>query len=125
MVIIQVPWRCNVAHKPDLRTANYTPEFPLICCLPSPFPSVTTTAAIFAIVITATAVYVASTTFTVIAAIVIVTAAVSSASAAVSIYSASALNRSPHSVNSVRPWSYHPRHRFRSQLQISEWRQIE
>jgi hypothetical protein len=26
-------WRCNVTHKPDLRTANYAPEFPPICRL--------------------------------------------------------------------------------------------
>jgi hypothetical protein len=71
------------------------------------------------IVITAAAIYVASNiavTFTVIAAVVIITAAVSIAStattvftatAAVSIYSASTSDRSPHSVNSVRPQSYH------------------
>jgi hypothetical protein len=78
---------------------------------------------VFAVVTTATTVYVASaiaavfniaTAFTVIAAIITVTATVSIASAvftataAVSVSSASASNRSPHSVSSVRPWSYYP-----------------
>jgi hypothetical protein len=117
-------FHCNVAHKPDLRTANYAPEFPPIYHLPSPFSSVTTTAAIFTIVITAaTAVYVSSivsavlnitAVFTVSTAVVIVTAAISIASAVftatttISVSSASASDRLPHSVNSVRPWSYHP-----------------
>jgi hypothetical protein len=105
-----VSWCCNVAHKPDLRTANYAPEFPRICCLLSPFSSVTTTAAIFAVVITAATVYVTSataailnvaTTFTVIATVFTVSAAiyvisaVFTATAAISVSSASASNRSP------------------------------
>jgi hypothetical protein len=87
-----------------------------------PLSSVKTTATVFVIVITATAVYVASAVsavldvaavFTVSAAIVIVTAAVYvataifTATAAVSVYSASTSDRSPHLVSSVRPWSYH------------------
>jgi hypothetical protein len=83
-----------------------------------------TTAAVYAIVITATAIYVASAVsavldiavtftvttaiFTVSAAIVIVTTTVFTATTAVSVYSASASDRSPHSVSSVRPRSYHP-----------------
>jgi hypothetical protein len=66
-------------------------------------------------VITAAAVYVTATVFTVIAAaasIIAVTAAAvstaSTATAVVSVYSASASDKSPHSVSSVRPWSYHP-----------------
>jgi hypothetical protein len=50
--------RCNVPHKPDLRTANYAPEFLPICRLPSPLSAVTTTAAVYAVVITAAAAYV-------------------------------------------------------------------
>jgi hypothetical protein len=106
-------FHCNAALKPDLRTTNYAPEFPPICRLLSPFSSVTTTAAIFAVVITAATVYVASTVaailnitaaFTVIAAVftvsaaviivtaavIIVTAAISSASAATAIFIATA-----------------------------------
>jgi hypothetical protein len=80
---------CNVTHKPDLRTANYAPKFPPICRLPSPLSSVTTTATVYAVVITATAVYVASAVsavldiaaiftaiFTVSATVVIVTATI-------------------------------------------------
>jgi hypothetical protein len=84
--------RCNVAHNPDLRTANYMPEFPPICCLPSPFLSVTT--ATFTVIAT---IYVVSTVFTVF-----------TATAAISVSSTSVSNRSPHSVSSVRPWSYYP-----------------
>jgi hypothetical protein len=51
---------CNVAHKPDLRTTNYVPEFPPIRRLPSPLLSVTTTATVFAVVITTAAIYVTS-----------------------------------------------------------------
>jgi hypothetical protein len=78
-----------------------------------------TTAIVYAIVITATAIYVASAISAIldVAAIyTISTAAVSTDSAtttiftatAVSISSASTADRSPHSVNSVRPWSYYP-----------------
>jgi hypothetical protein len=122
--------RCNVAHNPDLRNTTYEPAFPLMCCLLSPFPSVTSTTAVFAVVITATTIYVASAvaavfnvaaaftviaaTFTVIATVVTITAAVSitsavfTATAAISVSSASASDRSPHSVSSVRLWSYYP-----------------
>jgi hypothetical protein len=74
--------RCNVTHKPDLRTANYAPEFPLICHLLSPLSSVTTTATVYAVVITAAAIYVASAisaildvaaAFTITTAVVVVT----------------------------------------------------
>jgi hypothetical protein len=57
-------------------------------------------------IITAAAVYVTAATFTVITAAAVSTA--STASAVVSVYSASASNKSPHLVSSVRPWSYHP-----------------
>jgi hypothetical protein len=75
-----------------------------------------TTAAVYAIVITAATVYVASVisavldiaaVFTVSAAVYVATA-VFTTTATVSVYSASASDRSPHSVSSVRPWSYHP-----------------
>jgi hypothetical protein len=58
------------------------------------FPSVTSATAFSAVVITAATVYVVSAVFT--------------ATAAVSVSSASASDRSPHSVNSVKPWSYYP-----------------
>jgi hypothetical protein len=93
--------RCNVPHTPDLRTANYAPEFPPICRLPSPFSSVTTTAS---------AVYVTAAVFTVSTAAVSTAStatAVFTATAVVSVYSASASDKSLHSVSSVRPWSYH------------------
>jgi hypothetical protein len=89
---------CNVLHKPNLRTADYAPEFPPICRLPSPFLSVTTTTAVFTIVITTT-VYVTSTV-TAILYIVAVSIAFTTTS--------STSDRLPHSDNSVRPWSLHP-----------------
>jgi hypothetical protein len=46
--------------------------------------------------------------FTVVAAAFTVVAAAFTATTAVSVPSASASDRSPHSVNPVRPWSYHP-----------------
>jgi hypothetical protein len=49
------------------------------------------------IAVTAAAVFIAS-----------ITTAVFTATAAASVSSASASDRSLHSVNSVRPWSYHP-----------------
>jgi hypothetical protein len=64
--------------------------------------------------ITITAVFNAATAFTISTAIIIITAAVSiaftvfTAIAAVFFSSISASDRLPHSVNSVRPWSYHP-----------------
>jgi hypothetical protein len=61
--------RCNVPHKPDLRTANYAPEFP---------PSVITAAAVFT-VITAAAVFTVSTA----AIFTVSTAAIFTASAAI------------------------------------------
>jgi hypothetical protein len=95
---------CNVTHKPDLRTTNYVPEFPPICCLPSPLSSVTTTATVYAVVITAATVYVASavsavldvaatftittTIFTVVAATFTITTAVFTVSAIIVIITA-------------------------------------
>jgi hypothetical protein len=119
---------CNVPHNPDIRNATYEPAFPPICRLPPPFSSVMSTAVFSAVVITAAAVFdvaatftvvaaaftVVATAFTIVAAVITVTTAISvvfavfTATAAVSISSASASDRSPHSVNSVRPWSYHP-----------------
>jgi hypothetical protein len=96
---LQLMLQCNVLHKPDLRTTDYAPEFPPICRLLSLFLSVTTTAAVFTIVITA-AVNVTSTVTT-----VLYIAAVSITFATTSVYSASASDRSLHSDNSVRPWS--------------------
>jgi hypothetical protein len=70
-----------------------------------------------------------ATAFIVSTTIISVTAAISSASAvsavftattAVSISSASAADRSPHSVNSVRPWSYYPMAPF-PQLGMNIW----
>jgi hypothetical protein len=66
-----------------------------------------TTTAVYAVVITAATVYVASTIFTVSTAAISTTTAVFTATAVVSVYSASASDRSPHLVSSVRPWSYH------------------
>jgi hypothetical protein len=122
--------RCNVPHKPDLRTANYAPEFPLSVITAAAVFTVST-AAIFTVstaaistasaTITTAVIYVTAAAFTVIAtaaSIITVTATavfiasiaitVFTATAAASVSSASASNRSPHSVNSVRPWSYHP-----------------
>jgi hypothetical protein len=87
-----------------------------------------TTAAIFAVVITATTVYVASAisailnvaaVFTITTAIFTISTATftistastsiaSAATATISVYSVSTSDRSPHSVSSVRPSSYHP-----------------
>jgi H+/Cl- antiporter ClcA len=57
-----------------------------------------TTATVFAVVITAATIYVAAA----------VVAAAFTATAAISVSSASTSDRSLHSVNSVRPWSYYP-----------------
>jgi hypothetical protein len=101
MVIIQVPRRCNVPHKPDLRTANYAPEFP---------PSVITAAAVFTVssaaiftvstdavstasaAITAAVVYVTAAAFTVIAA---AAAAVFIASITTTVYTTGSIPSSP------------------------------
>jgi hypothetical protein len=73
MVIIQVPRRCNVTHKPDLRTADYVPELPPICHLPSPFLSVTITASVYVTSAITVILYVAAafTIFTVSATVFI------------------------------------------------------
>jgi hypothetical protein len=69
---------------------------------------------VFAVVITVAAVFNAAAAFTVSTATIIVTAAVSiaftvfTATAAISVSSISASDRLLPSVNSVRPWSYHP-----------------
>jgi hypothetical protein len=66
---------------------------------------------------TIAAVFNAAAAFTVIAAVITVTAtvyvvsavfAVLTTPATISVSSASASDRSPHSVSSVRPWSYYP-----------------
>jgi hypothetical protein len=58
--------RCNVPHKPDLRTANYAPEFP---------PNVITVAAIFTISTDAAVTAAAASIIAVTASIIAVTAA--------------------------------------------------
>jgi hypothetical protein len=111
--------RCNVPHKPDLRTANYAPEFPL---------SVITTAAVFTVstaaiftvstdavstasaAITAAVVYVTAAAFTVIAAaasIIAVTAAgVFITSIATAIYTAGSVAVIPTSLRRHRLLHY-------------------
>jgi hypothetical protein len=100
--------RCNVPHKPDLRTANYAPEFP---------PSVITAAAVFTVstaaiftvstntvstasaAITAAVVYVTAAAFTIIAAaasiIAVTAAAVFIASIATAVYTAGSITVIP------------------------------
>jgi hypothetical protein len=70
-------------------------------------------AAVFPSVISAATFTVIAATFTIITAIITITTAVYvsailTATAATSVSSASASNRLPHSVNSVKPWSYYP-----------------
>jgi hypothetical protein len=100
--------------------------------------SVITAAAVYvtATVFTVSTAAVTAAAFTVIAAatsiIAVTAAAISTASTAsaatavftataiVSVYSASASDRSPHSVSSVRPWSYYPMAPF-PQLGTNIW----
>jgi hypothetical protein len=74
-----------------------------------------------AIVITnVAAAFIVSTTIVSVTAAVSSVSAVFTATIAVSVSSASATNRSPHSVNSVRPWSHYPMAPF-PQLGMNIW----
>jgi hypothetical protein len=132
--------QCNVPHKPDLRTANYAPEFP---------PSVITAAAIFTVstaaIFTVSTATVSTASAAITAAIVYVTAAAASiitvTAYTISIISAASTVFTATTAISISPplppigrhiWSTQLGygvtirwHRFCSQLRISGWRQIK